>query len=51
MGAGHIQKLLRFLDVPVLCGAKDDEIVIHVRTLQSGEDEIIIKALECVLNV
>ena len=51
MGAGHIQKLLRFLDVPVLCGAKDDEIVIHVRTLQSGEDEIVIKALEGLATV
>jgi L-seryl-tRNA(Ser) seleniumtransferase len=51
MNAGHIQKLLRYLDVPVLCGAKDDEIVIHVRTLQEGEDEIVIKALEGVMNV
>lgn len=51
MGAGHIQKLLRTLDVPVLCGAKDDEIVIHVRTLQEGEEEILIDALTGVINV
>ena len=51
MGAGHIQKLLRFLDVPVLCGAKDDEIVIHVRTLQDGEGEIVADALAGVMNV
>ena len=51
MGAGHIQKMLRYLDVPVLCGARDDEIVIHVRTLQPSEDELVIKALEGVLNV
>lgn len=48
---GHIQKMLRYLDVPVLCGARDDEIVIHVRTLQDGEDEIIADALKGVLNV
>jgi L-seryl-tRNA(Ser) seleniumtransferase len=50
-GAGHIQRLLRSLDVPVLCGAKDDKIVIHVRTLQDGEAERVIDVLEGVLNV
>ena len=51
VSAGHIQKLLRFVDVPILCGAKDDEIVIHVRTLQDGEDEIVADALAGVMNV
>ena len=50
-GAGHIQRLLRNLDVPVLCGARDDEIVIHLRTLQVGEENIVIDSLGDVLNV
>ena len=32
-GAGYIQKLLRNFEIPVLCGAREDEIIIHVRTL------------------
>ena len=50
-GAGHIQRLLRELETPILCGARDDEIVIHIRTLQESEDETVIDALEDVLNV
>ncbi len=49
--AGYIQKLLRGFEIPILCGARDDEIVLHVRTLQEGDDEIIIKSLEGVINV
>lgn len=51
LGAGQIQKLLRFREVPVLCGAKDDKIILHVRTLQEGEEETVINSLEAVLNV
>ena len=51
LGAGQIQRALRGLDVPVLCGAKDDELVLHVRTLQEGEAEILAEALGGVLNV
>ena len=50
MGAGHIQRLLREREVPVLCGARDDEIVLHVRTLQDGDTESIASALEGMLN-
>ncbi len=50
-GAGHIQRLLRNLDVPILCGARDDEIVIHVRTLQDGDAEKVIDSLEGIYNV
>ena len=49
-GAGYIQKLLRELDTPVLTGAREDEIILHVRTLQEGDEEIIIHELEGVLN-
>ena len=48
--AAHIQKFLRGLDIPILCGARDDDIILHVRTLQDGDDDIIISALEAVLN-
>lgn len=48
--AGHVQKLLRSLDVPVLCGARDDEIVIHVRTILDDEYGTLISALEGVMN-
>ena len=48
--AGQIQKKLRELEVPVLCGARENEIVIHVRTLQAGDENIICEALEGVLN-
>ena len=51
LGAGQIQRALRGRDVPVLCGAKDDELVLHVRTLQDGEAEILAEALGGVLNV
>ena len=50
LGAGQIQRALRGCDVPVLCGAKDDELVLHVRTLQDGEAEILAEALGGVLN-
>ncbi len=49
-GAGHVQKFLRGLEVPVLCGARDDEIVIHVRTLLEGDDDVLISALEGAMN-
>ena len=51
LGAGQIQKLLREVETPILCGARDDEIVIHVRTLQEGEENIVIASLGDVLNV
>ena len=49
-GAGHVQKYLRGLDVPVLCGARDDEIVIHVRTILDDEYETLISAIEGAMN-
>ncbi|MDY6399361.1 MAG: L-seryl-tRNA(Sec) selenium transferase [Synergistales bacterium] len=49
-GAAHIQKILRNNDVPILCGARDDEIILHVRTIKDNDDEIIISALERILN-
>lgn len=50
LGAAYIQKVLRNLDIPILCGAREDEIILHVRTLQDSDEEIIISALEMILN-
>ncbi|MCR4818338.1 MAG: L-seryl-tRNA(Sec) selenium transferase [Fretibacterium sp.] len=44
-GAGHLQALLRELDVPVLCGAREDALIIHVRTLRDGDSETLAEAL------
>ena len=49
-GAGYIQKVLRNFDTAILCGAREDEIILHVRTLQDGDEDLIISALEKVLN-
>ena len=49
-GAGYIQKLLRGLDVPILCGARENEIVVHVRTLQDSDIDTISDGLAGVLN-
>lgn len=38
-GAGRLQAILRALEVPVVCGAREDALVLHVRTL-SQRDEI-----------
>ena len=44
-GAGHIQALMRGLDLPILCGAKDDALIFHVRTLRDGDEDVIVEAL------
>lgn len=44
-GAGHLQSLLREADVPILCGAREDALILHVRTLQDGDDDIIAKTV------
>ena len=49
-GAAYIQKVLRNNDVPILCGARDDEIILHVRTLQQDDEPIIIAAFEKICN-
>jgi len=50
LGAAYIQKLLRNSDIPVLCGAREDEIILHVRTLQDGDEDLIISSLERIIN-
>ena len=43
-GAGRVQALLRGLEVPILCGAREDALVLHVRTLLNGDEEEIVRA-------
>ncbi|MDI9370159.1 MAG: L-seryl-tRNA(Sec) selenium transferase [Synergistaceae bacterium] len=38
-GSGRIQKLLRKATPPVVAGAREDEVLIHVRTLLQGDEE------------
>lgn len=44
-GAGRLQALLRKGERPVVAGARDDALVLHVRTLQPGDEEIVVSAL------
>lgn len=44
-GAGHLQALLRAGRTPLLCGAKDDALILHVRTLRPGDEEAVVEAL------
>ena len=44
-GAGRLQAILRENDPPVVCGAREDALIFHVRTLQEGDDEAVAAAL------
>ncbi len=44
-GAGRLQALLREGERPVVAGARDDALVLHVRTLQPGDEEVVVNAL------
>ncbi|MBQ7264008.1 MAG: L-seryl-tRNA(Sec) selenium transferase [Synergistaceae bacterium] len=44
-GAGRLQASLRGLETPLICGAREDALILHVRTLQPGDDEIVVEAL------
>ena len=44
-GAGHLQALLREQELPALCGAKEDALILHVRTLRDGDAETLVEAL------
>jgi L-seryl-tRNA(Ser) seleniumtransferase len=43
-GAGTLQALLRARDVPILCGAREDTLLLHVRTLRPGDEKEILRA-------
>ena len=44
-GAGRLQALLREGERPAVCGAREDALVLHVRTLQPGDAEALVEAL------
>jgi L-seryl-tRNA(Ser) seleniumtransferase len=43
-GTGRLQGILRAREVPVLCGAREDALVVHVRTLRSEDEKEIVHA-------
>lgn len=42
--SGRLQSLLRSGDIPVIAGAGDDSVVIHVRTLVEGDTKLLLEA-------
>lgn len=42
--SGRLQSLLRSGDIPVIAGAGDDSVVIHVRTLLERDDKLLLEA-------
>lgn len=42
-GAGRLQIALRKQDIPILCGAREDALVLHVRTLTAKDEGCICK--------
>ena len=50
LSASYIQKAFRNYEVPILCGAHDDEIIFHVRTLLNRDEDFIVAALKEILN-
>jgi len=43
-GAGRLQALLRSRELPIICGARDDTLIIHVRTISPGDEAEIARA-------
>jgi len=43
-GAGTLQALLRSREFPIICGARDDTLIIHVRTIRPGDEAEIARA-------
>ena len=43
-GAARLQRLLRRRELPILCGVREDALVIHVRTLRPQDEKEILEA-------
>ena len=43
-GTGSLQALLRSREPPVICGARDDALIIHVRTIRPNDEAEIVRA-------
>ena len=48
--AGKLSELLRNATIPVITGAYEGKILFHMRTLQIGDENNIIKAFDSFLN-
>ena len=44
-GAGRLQALLRERELPVVCGAREDALILHVRTLSQQDEGAVAEAL------
>ncbi|GHV46498.1 L-seryl-tRNA(Sec) selenium transferase [Synergistales bacterium] len=42
--AGRLAELLRSRDVPIICGARDEALVLHVRTLRAEDEREVVRA-------
>ncbi|NLL36973.1 MAG: L-seryl-tRNA(Sec) selenium transferase [Fretibacterium sp.] len=45
-GAGTLQAFFRSLDLPLICGARENSLVLHVRTLSRADEAAICNAFE-----
>ena len=43
-GAGRLQALLRGQEIPVVCGAREDALVLHVRTITPRDEALVVEA-------
>lgn len=43
-GAGRLQAILRGLEVPIVCGAREDALILHVRTLSQRDEGVVAEA-------
>lgn len=48
--AGKLAELLRNAPTPIITGAHEDKILFHLRTLQTGDEKLIINAFDSFLN-
>ncbi|MCF7935026.1 MAG: L-seryl-tRNA(Sec) selenium transferase [Synergistales bacterium] len=50
MPTGRLQEALRGNDPPIVCGAREDTLLIHVRTLLEGDEGAVVDALAALLG-
>ena len=50
LSAGSLLNLMRESKTPIICGAHDNALIIHVRTLRGHDVDLIINRLEEIFN-
>ncbi|MBR1602463.1 MAG: L-seryl-tRNA(Sec) selenium transferase, partial [Synergistaceae bacterium] len=50
LSAGSLLNLMRESKTPIICGAHDNALIIHVRTLRDHDADLIINRLEEIFN-